>query len=249
MGVGQRLISGGAHVGGVIVVEGADRVRDILLPVYEAMGLDWRPEATGAVADEAPGVTVDDVIGALRDSFAGEYSLEAAGSTRRRWSSRGGWCRTTCRPATSPRRGRVGRIDERTREQHGRRAPHHDQPPDPTHEATTPQATPTSTRKRWTRAARTSTRPEEGTSPRLARGSRARRALPRRARCRRARPAPRRSPPGSNRRARRAGDPGRHGGPQPLHHHDRRLGRMGREDERELLAAVAGEDVRGPESR
>ena len=78
MGVGQRLISGGAHVGGVIVVEGADRVRDILLPVYEAMGLDWRPEVTGAVADEAPGVTVDDVIGALRDSFAGEYSLEAA---------------------------------------------------------------------------------------------------------------------------------------------------------------------------
>ena len=76
MGVGQRLISGGAHVGGVIVVTGADRVRDILLPVYEAMGLDWRPEATGAVADEVPGVTVADVIAALRESFAGEYSLE-----------------------------------------------------------------------------------------------------------------------------------------------------------------------------
>ena len=35
MGVGQRLISGGAHVGGVIVAEGSDRVRDILVPVYE----------------------------------------------------------------------------------------------------------------------------------------------------------------------------------------------------------------------
>ncbi len=61
MGVGQRLISGGAHVGGVLVVEGAERVNEILVPVYEAMGLDWRPEATGAVADELPGVGFDDV--------------------------------------------------------------------------------------------------------------------------------------------------------------------------------------------
>ena len=76
MGVGQRLISGGAHVGGVLVVEGADRVRDILLPVYGAMGLDWRPEVTGAVADEVPGVTLGDVIAALREAFGREYELE-----------------------------------------------------------------------------------------------------------------------------------------------------------------------------
>src|SRR5829696_8114864 len=78
MGVGQRLISGGAHVGGVLVVEGADRVRDILLPVYGAMGLDWRPEVTGAVADEVPGVTLGDVIAALREAFGREYELEEA---------------------------------------------------------------------------------------------------------------------------------------------------------------------------
>jgi lipoate-protein ligase A len=76
MGVGQRLISGGVHVGGVLVAEGADRVRDILVPVYDAMGLEWRPEATGAVADEVPGTTLDDVIEALRDAFAAEYELE-----------------------------------------------------------------------------------------------------------------------------------------------------------------------------
>jgi lipoate-protein ligase A len=78
MGVGQRLISGGAHVGGVLVVDGADRVRDVLLPVYEAMGLEWRPEATGAVADELPGVTFEDVSDALRGAFAREYQLEPA---------------------------------------------------------------------------------------------------------------------------------------------------------------------------
>lgn len=78
MGVGQRLISGGAHVGGVIVVDGADRVREILLSVYEAMGLDWDPEVTGAVADEAPGATVEGVIGALRDAFEAERELREA---------------------------------------------------------------------------------------------------------------------------------------------------------------------------
>jgi lipoate-protein ligase A len=78
MGVGQRLISGGAHVGGVIVVEGAERVRDVLLPVYSAMGLSWRPEATGAVGDEAPGANVDSVIEALREAFGEEEQLEEA---------------------------------------------------------------------------------------------------------------------------------------------------------------------------
>ena len=79
MGVGQRLISGGVHVGGVLVVDGADRVNHVLLPVYEAMGLDWRPEVTGAVADEVPGIGFEDVSGALRDAFAREYDLEPAG--------------------------------------------------------------------------------------------------------------------------------------------------------------------------
>ena len=55
MGVGQRLIAGGVHVGGVVVVDGLAAVRDILVPVYAALGLDWRPETTGSVADEVPG--------------------------------------------------------------------------------------------------------------------------------------------------------------------------------------------------
>ncbi|MDQ3648167.1 MAG: lipoate--protein ligase family protein [Actinomycetota bacterium] len=76
MGVGQRLISGGVHVGGVIVVEGAGRVREILVPVYRTMGLDWDPGATGAVADEVPGVKVPTMIDALREAFASEYELE-----------------------------------------------------------------------------------------------------------------------------------------------------------------------------
>ena len=54
-GIGQRLIKGAWHIGGVIVVNEGERVRDILIPVYEALGLDWDPATAGAVADEAAG--------------------------------------------------------------------------------------------------------------------------------------------------------------------------------------------------
>ena len=65
MGVGQRVIRGAAHVGGVIVVRGSDRVRTVLEPVYAAMGVAWNPETTGSVDDEIGGATRDDVAAAL----------------------------------------------------------------------------------------------------------------------------------------------------------------------------------------
>ncbi|MEK6228118.1 MAG: lipoate--protein ligase family protein [Actinomycetota bacterium] len=74
MGVGQRLVSGGVHVGGVVVVDGAAEVRDILVPVYAALGLDWRPETTGSVADEVPGTTWE----AVRDEVLAEYGRQYA---------------------------------------------------------------------------------------------------------------------------------------------------------------------------
>jgi lipoate-protein ligase A len=65
-GIGQRLIRGAWHIGGVIVVAEGERVRDVLVPVYEALGLDWDPATTGAVADEVPGITWEDAAAALR---------------------------------------------------------------------------------------------------------------------------------------------------------------------------------------
>ncbi len=78
IGVGQRLVAGGVHIGAVVVVDGAERVREILVPVYAALGLDWRPEATGSVAGEAPGVTWDAVADALVAEYADRYELEPA---------------------------------------------------------------------------------------------------------------------------------------------------------------------------
>jgi octanoyl-[GcvH]:protein N-octanoyltransferase len=52
VGIGQRMIRGGAHVGIVIVVSGSRLLRDTLVPVYEALGLDWDPDTAGSVSDE-----------------------------------------------------------------------------------------------------------------------------------------------------------------------------------------------------
>jgi octanoyl-[GcvH]:protein N-octanoyltransferase len=78
VGIGQRLVAGGVHVGGVLVVSQADRVREILVPVYSALDLDWRPETTGSVADEVPGATWEEVIGALEQEYGRRYGLEPA---------------------------------------------------------------------------------------------------------------------------------------------------------------------------
>ena len=61
-----------------MVVDGADRVNDVLVPVYRALGLEWRPEATGAVAEEAPGVTWEQVAQAIEAEYAALYELVPA---------------------------------------------------------------------------------------------------------------------------------------------------------------------------
>ncbi len=65
MGVGQRVIRGGAHVGGVLTVGATAWLREILIPVYAALELDFEPATAGGVSDFAPGIEVDDVIGAF----------------------------------------------------------------------------------------------------------------------------------------------------------------------------------------
>jgi octanoyl-[GcvH]:protein N-octanoyltransferase len=64
-GIGQRLIAGGAHAGGVIVVTGSELLRGALEPVYEALELDWDPATAGSVEDEVPGVGLDAVEEAI----------------------------------------------------------------------------------------------------------------------------------------------------------------------------------------
>jgi octanoyl-[GcvH]:protein N-octanoyltransferase len=73
-GIGQRIVSGASHIGGVIVATGSDEVRDVLVPVYDALELDWDPATTGSVADEIP-VTWDQVRDAVADEFARRFEI------------------------------------------------------------------------------------------------------------------------------------------------------------------------------
>jgi lipoate-protein ligase A len=69
MGVGQRVIRRGAHVGGVIVVSGSDRVREILEPVYRELELELDPESVGSVEDEIGHIRGEDVAHALLEEI------------------------------------------------------------------------------------------------------------------------------------------------------------------------------------
>jgi octanoyl-[GcvH]:protein N-octanoyltransferase len=51
-GIGQRMIRGGAHMGGVVVASGGRDVARVLEPVYRALELDWDPATSGSVSDE-----------------------------------------------------------------------------------------------------------------------------------------------------------------------------------------------------
>ena len=79
LGVGQRVVAGAAHVGGVVVVSGAARVRDVLIPVYEALEIPWDPTTVGSVEDEVPGTGWDEVEAALLEAFAARFDLEEGG--------------------------------------------------------------------------------------------------------------------------------------------------------------------------
>jgi lipoate-protein ligase A len=77
MGVGQRVVRGAAHVGGVIVVEGAERVRGVLCDVYAELGHSLAPETVGGVADEVATCAAD-IEEAIIARLAARYSLEEA---------------------------------------------------------------------------------------------------------------------------------------------------------------------------
>jgi octanoyl-[GcvH]:protein N-octanoyltransferase len=75
-GIGQRMIRGGAHMGGVVVASGGREVARVLEPVYRALDLDWDPATSGSVSDEA-GREVDpgEVDEALIAGLAKRYEL------------------------------------------------------------------------------------------------------------------------------------------------------------------------------
>ncbi|HHC07834.1 MAG TPA: lipoate--protein ligase family protein [Actinobacteria bacterium] len=86
VGVGQRLVRGAAHVGGVVVVDGAEEIRDVLVDVYRALELPWRPETVGSLAMALPGLDPGRVVTAIAATArarGGEPGTLAPSVTRR----------------------------------------------------------------------------------------------------------------------------------------------------------------------
>lgn len=75
-GIGQRMIRGGAHLGGVVVASGAEPIRDVLIPVYEALELDWNPATAGSVSDEVGRrIETPEVADAIVEELGRRYEL------------------------------------------------------------------------------------------------------------------------------------------------------------------------------
>jgi octanoyl-[GcvH]:protein N-octanoyltransferase len=78
VGTGQRLIAGAAHRGAVIVVCDGGLVRDVLIPVYEALGLEWEPATAGSIEDEIGKVRPAQVEEAIVKRLGERYELTEA---------------------------------------------------------------------------------------------------------------------------------------------------------------------------
>ena len=67
---GYLALPAGRRGPGVIVVQDAKRVREVLEPIYAALDLAWDPRTAGAVEDERPGLDVEAVRAAVVDELA-----------------------------------------------------------------------------------------------------------------------------------------------------------------------------------
>jgi lipoate-protein ligase A len=74
-GFGQRLARGAAHIGGVVVVADSSAVRHALVPVYQALRLEWDPATAGALTDTGPDVSTEVVIDAIVERLGSEASV------------------------------------------------------------------------------------------------------------------------------------------------------------------------------
>ena len=62
-------------MGGVLVVGDAGGIRDVLVPVYNALGIDWSPSTVGALDDVLPALNTSAVADALIEALATTVSV------------------------------------------------------------------------------------------------------------------------------------------------------------------------------
>jgi lipoate-protein ligase A len=83
VGLGQRIVKGASHIGGVIVVGQSSRIRDVLIPVYEALDLEWDPATAGSIEDEIGPVAFGDVVRLVRGEWGDSIEADLSPETLR----------------------------------------------------------------------------------------------------------------------------------------------------------------------
>lgn len=85
VGTAQRVVKGAWLFSSSLVVEDPAPVRDVLVDVYAALGLDWDPATAGAASDATPGVTVDAVAAGLREAYGRAPVAPSSSIAERSW--------------------------------------------------------------------------------------------------------------------------------------------------------------------
>lgn len=78
MGVGQRIVRGAAHIGGVLVIDDQDSIRSVLVDVYRQLDIQWDPNTVGSLNQKILGekrTTVEIVREAIISVFESEFDI------------------------------------------------------------------------------------------------------------------------------------------------------------------------------
>jgi lipoate-protein ligase A len=78
VGTAQRVVRHASLLAASVAVTGGARLRDALAAAYEPLELDWDPATAGAIEDDVPGVTLDDVERAVLDAYGRRFELVEA---------------------------------------------------------------------------------------------------------------------------------------------------------------------------
>ena len=77
-GISQRVVKGAALTSSVVLVDAGPTIRAVLVDVYRALGIEWRPETAGSLADVAEAPALDMVADALAPAGAEPARLDDA---------------------------------------------------------------------------------------------------------------------------------------------------------------------------
>lgn len=75
-GIAQRMIRHGAATSAIVVAGGGPELRAAIAAIYAALEIPVDAASAGALDEELPGVTADEVSARLQDAYAADFRLE-----------------------------------------------------------------------------------------------------------------------------------------------------------------------------